>query len=54
MLLQQLFFILLLTEQIKYLTLCIVEQKVQRKSTGSGKSGVPKDTSKLNFGAVKH
>lgn len=54
MLLQQLFFILLLIEQIKYLTLCIAEQKVQRKSASSGKSSVPKNTSKLNFGSVKN
>lgn len=53
MLLQQLFCIFLLIEQIKYLTLCIVGGRVERKSASSGKSDVPKNISKLNFGAVK-
>jgi len=53
MLLQQLFCIFLLIEQIKYLTLCIVGGRVERKSASSGKLDLSECISKLNYGAVK-
>lgn len=51
--LHQVLCIFMLIEQIKYLTLCIVGGRVERKSANSGKLNMAKNISKLYFGAVK-